>query len=298
MGYNPRADWTLAPSPLPQVTLRLEQLKQARETVQQLMIKAQQSWVKNRDMPKYKKGDQVWLEGKNLHINQPTAKLVPRRHGPFKVIQVMSPVNYRLELPTQWSIHPVFHIDLLMPYRETITHGPNYHCPVPELVDGEEEYSVEKVLDSQKFGRRRHLQYLIKWEGYPDLDNMWVDKDDVFANDKVQDFKKSNPAKETHIRSLSSAKLPYPSALQHSHLLSQHTHRYMSSNGCSDLAEETTAGAYADSASGHEDEVIDAIYNDIRRMASERTASILRAQATPFKPRPPSPSADTIANTF
>ena len=32
----------------------------------------------------------------------------------------MSPVNYRLELPTQWSIHPVFHIDLLTPYRETI----------------------------------------------------------------------------------------------------------------------------------------------------------------------------------
>src|ERR1700677_195027 len=28
----------------------------------------------------------------------------------FKVTQVMSPVNYRLELPTQWSIHPVFHI--------------------------------------------------------------------------------------------------------------------------------------------------------------------------------------------
>jgi hypothetical protein len=213
MGYNPRADWISAPSPLPQVTLRLEQLKQARDTAQQLMIKAQQSWVKHRDTPKYKEGDQVWLEGKNLRLSQPTAKFAPRRHGPFKVIKVLSPVSYQLALPTQWSIHPVFHIDLLTPYRETITHGPNYQRPVPDLVDGEEEYSVEKILDSRKFGRRRRLQYLVKWEGYPDSDNMWVDKDDVFADDKVREFKASNPAKETHIRSTSSAKSPYPSAL-------------------------------------------------------------------------------------
>jgi hypothetical protein len=176
------------------------------------MIKAQQSWVKNHNTPKYKEGDQVWLEGKNLHINQPTAKLAPRRHGPFKVIQVMSLVNYRLKLPMQWSIHPVFHIDLLTPYHETITHGPNYQCPPPDLVEGEEEYSIEKILDSQKFSRRRQLQYLVKWEGHPDSNNMWVDKDDVFAGDKVWDFKHLNPAKETHIRRLSAAKSPHPSA--------------------------------------------------------------------------------------
>jgi hypothetical protein len=149
-----------------------------------------------------------------------------KRHGPFKIIKVLSPVSYQLALPTQWSIHPVFHIDLLTPYRETITHGPNYQRPVPELVDGEEEYSVEKILDSRKFGRRRRLQYLVKWEGYPDSDNMWVDKDDVFADDKVREFKTSNPAKETHIRGLSSAKSPHPSALTTSQLLLRHIARY------------------------------------------------------------------------
>jgi hypothetical protein len=94
MGFNPRADWVHATSPIPRVTLRLEQLKEARVQARDAMIKAQQSWVKHRDTPKYKEGDQVWLEGKNLRINQPTAKLAPRRHGPFKIIQVMSPVNY------------------------------------------------------------------------------------------------------------------------------------------------------------------------------------------------------------
>jgi hypothetical protein len=70
----------------------------------------------------------------------------------------------------------------------------------------------------------------------------------------------------------------------------------MSSDGRSDLADENTAGAYADSASGNEDAVINAIYDDIRRMATERTNQILRAQATPFEPRPASPN--TIADAF
>ena len=120
----------------------------------------------------------------------------------------MSPVNYGLELPTQWSIHSVFHIDLLTPYCKTITHGANYQHPPPDLVDNAEEYEVEKVLDSRLFGRRLRLQYLVKWKGYPDSDNMWVDKDDLFANDKVRDFKESNPDARTHLRAIRSTDMP------------------------------------------------------------------------------------------
>ena len=63
----------------------------------------------------------------------------------------------------------------------------------------------------------RHLQYLIKWKGYPDSDNQWVDKDDVSADDKVREFKASNPAKETHIRGAFDAQSPHP---PHSQLFS------------------------------------------------------------------------------
>jgi hypothetical protein len=247
MGFNPRADWVHATSPIPRVTLRLEQIKEARIQAREAMIKAQQSWVKHRDTPKYKEGDLVWLEGKNLRINQPTAKLATRRHGPFKIIQVMSTVNYHLELPMQWSIHPVFHIDLLTPYKETVMHGPNFTRPAPELIDGEEEYSVEKILDSRHFGRRWRLQYLVKWEGYPDAENMWVDKDDVFADDKVREFKASNPDAITHIRGASSAKSSHSPLPTRSQYLYQHALSYMSSDGNNDLADEYTAGAIADS---------------------------------------------------
>jgi hypothetical protein len=200
MGYNPRADWIDRPSPIPQIALRIQQFKEARERAQQSMIKAQQSWVKHKDTPKFQSGDLVWLEGKNLRTVQPTAKLAPKRHGPFKVTQVMSAVNYRLELPTQWSIHPVFHIDLLTPYHETTMHGANYQRPPPDLVEGEEEYEIETVLASRRFGRGKKLQYLVKWKGYPDSDNQWINKEDVFADDAIREFKLSNPDQETHIR--------------------------------------------------------------------------------------------------
>ena len=204
MGYHPRADWTDAPTTIPRVSTRLEQLRAARDKAQELMRRAQRSWVKNKDTPRYQVGDQVWLEGRHLRTHQPTTKLAPKRHGPFKVVQVMSPVNYRLQLPTQWSIHDVFHTDLLTPYCETHTHGPNYLCPPPQLVEGVEEFEVERILDSRRRGRGRKLQYLVKWAGYPDSDNQWEDWDQLTADEAIWEFKRANPKSEIHLKGRSS----------------------------------------------------------------------------------------------
>ncbi len=192
MGYNPHADWINRLSPIPQVALRLQQFKEARAQAQEMMVKAQNLWIKHKDMPRYQIGDLMWLKGRHLRTNQPMAKLAPRRHGPFKITQVMSAVNYRLELPTQWSIHTVFYTDLLTPYCKTPTHGPNYEHLPPDLVDGMEEYKVEKILDVWHYGRRRKLQYLVKWKGYPDSDNQWINKEDVFAEEAIREFERKN----------------------------------------------------------------------------------------------------------
>jgi hypothetical protein len=220
MGYHLRADYSGTPSTILHMTTRLEQYNEAWHKAQDLMHRAQQSWVRHRDTPKYKEGDQVWLEGRHLRTNQPMAKLAPKRHGPFKVIQVMSPVNYRLELPMQWSIHDAFHTDLLTPYRETPTHGANYQRPPPDLVDGVEEYEVEKVLDSRRYGRGCKLQYLIAWKGYPDSDNQWVNWDDAEgAEDAIREFKRSNPDHEIHIK----VSIDSPCSPSHSRISSMST---------------------------------------------------------------------------
>jgi hypothetical protein len=61
------------------------------------------------------------------------------------------------------------------------------------LVEGQEEWEVEKVLDSRRKGRRKDLQCLLKWRGYADTDNTWEDADQVFAKDLISQFHKENP---------------------------------------------------------------------------------------------------------
>jgi hypothetical protein len=40
----------------------------------------------------WKMGQLVWLERKNLPLPYGTAKLTPRRHRPFKISKIISPV--------------------------------------------------------------------------------------------------------------------------------------------------------------------------------------------------------------
>ena len=201
MGYSPRAEIFNVTLSIPTVALWLRDWKKAREDAQGLMIKVQKKWTKGKELAqRYKTGDLVWLEGHNLRIDWPSVKLALKRYGLFKIGKVLSPITYQLELPLQWKIHDVFHADLLTPYRETELHGPNFTKSPPDLIDGEEEYKVEEILQSQKFGRQRKVQYLIKWKGYPDSENQWVDWNDVHADEALAEFKKKNPNAVSHIK--------------------------------------------------------------------------------------------------
>jgi hypothetical protein len=127
-------------------------------------------------------GQRVWLEGKNLTTTHPTVKLAPKRYGPFQISKVISPVVYQLTLPAQWKqrkLHDVFHASLLTPYHETEAHGVNYLEPPPDVIDREDEYEVEQVLDSKKIGQKRKLHYLIRWKGYSEAHDTWEPEENV-----------------------------------------------------------------------------------------------------------------------
>ena len=137
---------------------------------------------------RWKVGQKVWLEAKNLPLPHGTITLAPKRHGPFQITRVISPVAYQLQLPPQWNIHPVFHASLLTPYVETNSHGPNYSRPPPDLIAGEAEYEVEQIRSHRRHGRRKQLQYLLKWKGYPESDNTWEPADQVHAPDLIKAY--------------------------------------------------------------------------------------------------------------
>ena len=125
----------------------------------------------SRNFSPWKVGDKVWLEATNLRIPYPSQKLAPKRHGPFEIAQVLSPLVYRLRLPSTWKIHDVFHATLLSPYRQTEAHGPSFSRPPPDVIDSEEEYEVDHIVSHKGSPDRR--QYLTAWKGYPSSENTW-----------------------------------------------------------------------------------------------------------------------------
>jgi transposase InsO family protein len=192
MGYVPHMEQIKKPSPVPQVEERLTELERVRKVAWEAMLRVQAMLqVKNpggRKFRPYEEGEQVWIEGTNLKTLYPSAKLGPKRYRPFKVLKQFSNAMYQVEIPRRWKIHNVFHANLLTPYKEMELHGPNFTRPPPDLIEGEEEFEVEKILDVQQRGRGRKTHFLVKWKGYPVSDNSWEKAEDVHAEELVKEF--------------------------------------------------------------------------------------------------------------
>ena len=189
LGYHPRLDHSGPPSMNERAEERTQRAFEARETARAAINK----WAGQTPDFSFKLGDKVWLEAKNLTLPYVSAKLAPRRHGPFRVTKLISPVAYQLDLPPSWTIHNVFHAGLLTPYSETLQHGSNFPRPPPEIIDGETEFEVEAIRNHRFHGRRRKLQYLIGWKGYPSADNTWEDADQTFAPELIAQYHRHRP---------------------------------------------------------------------------------------------------------
>ena len=106
---------------------------------------------KNTKMHEYTKGTLVWLDAKNLNIEQPNTKLANKWVGPFVIMEKVGKSAYQLNLPVSWRIHLVFNETLLTPYKEGMF--PNQERderPLPELIDDHEQYGIEEILKSRK----------------------------------------------------------------------------------------------------------------------------------------------------
>jgi hypothetical protein len=135
----------------------------------------------------------VFLDASDIQTDRPSKKLSHRRLGPFKVLEQVSSIAYRLELPRSMSrLHPVFNVVKLTPAVDDPIVGRHSEPPPdPIVVDGEVEYEVEEVLDSRwRYGR---IEYLIKWRGFGVEHNSWEPGSHVFSPTLVADFHTRHP---------------------------------------------------------------------------------------------------------
>lgn len=104
---------------------------------------------------------------------RPNTSLRQKYVGPFKIIEVLSPVTVRVQLPATIKSHPVLHVSLLKKYVSPEKGGRTVQPrPHPELVNDFVSYEVEAIVDVRT--RYRKKEYLVKWKEFKHHDNSWL----------------------------------------------------------------------------------------------------------------------------
>ena len=134
-------------------------------------------------------GDMVLLSTKDLRNYY---KQDPTFIGPYKVIEKRSDLTYKLELPAGMKLHPVFHTSKLRKYETTPDRFKTRKDvpPPPVLIDGYEEFVVEKILDRRirNRGKKQIVEYLVKWLGYPMYQATWEPYEHVADTKAMDDY--------------------------------------------------------------------------------------------------------------
>jgi len=97
------------------------------------------------------------------------------------------------------QLHPVFNVVKLSATPEDLILGRKPQAPSPPIVvNGEEEWGVEEILNSCWHWRR--FQFLVKWKSFSREHNSWEVASNVKAPDLIAEYYWKHPAAPRHIR--------------------------------------------------------------------------------------------------
>jgi len=134
----------------------IEKMKEIQEEARAVLGKVQEEIKKYADRKKgkaddYKVKDLVMLSTKDLKyqmVGRRTEKLIERFVGPYKVKKIISSNTVELELPDIIKIHPVVNVSRIHKYIGQVE-GQKREQPAPVIIDREEEWEIEKILNKQ-----------------------------------------------------------------------------------------------------------------------------------------------------
>ena len=136
---------------------------------------------KHRDI-EFNEEELVLLSTRNLKMKEIQGKLKKRFAGPFKIEQRIGQQAYKLSLPENWKIHPVFHISLLKKWNTASIHE--------EEVPADDDLEIEKTLQWRKIKRGRRIlkEYLVLWKDFPDTEASWIQAEQFSDPNQLQQY--------------------------------------------------------------------------------------------------------------
>jgi hypothetical protein len=118
---------------------------------------------------------------KQMSLNQAKKdnKLSPKYYGPYKVLQKIGTMAYKLELLASSRVHPVFHVSCL---KKVIGDKVPVQTILPELdKEGKIILEPEAITDTRirQLRNRSISEYLIKWRKLLVGDSTWEDESSI-----------------------------------------------------------------------------------------------------------------------
>lgn len=198
-GLSPRIDTLPTPNTALANLAEIEkEIEKAKENIIIRQEGQKRTYDKNHDVaPKLKVNDEVLLKREGLvwspEVQRPPQLSLPYI-GPFKVKAVLENDNIELKLPPTLPVHPIFHVSRVKRYIDPATFHKSRKRTTkqpPELdEDGNEVFEIEKLLDVRISKGRR--EWLIRWKGYGEEDDMWIPEHGMAAKDLMKEFKEKN----------------------------------------------------------------------------------------------------------
>ena len=124
------------------------------------------------------------LDSKNLCLTLPTKKLSPWLVSPFKIVRIINKLAVKLELPTHWRKHNVFHVSYLTKVSDDLPISQD----VNTTVNPDQDFKVKEILKRLK--PPKNCSYILKWKNYPVEDATWLKaKDCTSCSELVKEYK-------------------------------------------------------------------------------------------------------------
>jgi len=183
-----------------------ERMEQVQEEVKAALGKVQEEMRKYADRKRregieFKAGDLVLLSTKELKWHMKSRrleKLTEQFVGPYKVKNIISANAVELQLPSTVHIHPVVNVSKLQLYKSQVE-GQKATKPAPVIVEGEEEFEVEKILNKRKIWGKD--KFLVCWKGYTAEADTWKDRGNLKNAEKlVEKFEREYGEEDKEVR--------------------------------------------------------------------------------------------------